>query len=145
MVYLTRKEHFNAAHRLYNPQWSEEKNAEVFGACANPYYHGHNFELEVTVKGRPNPETGCVIDLKELSQIIRREVTDKLDHRNLNLEIDFLKNKIPSCEVLIIEIWKILDKALKNTNTSARLHSLVLHETSRNIVSYFGEEIEKYA
>jgi len=93
MIYVSRKEHFNAAHQLYNPGWSKEKNIEVFGPCANENWHGHNFDLIVTVKGNPDPETGFVVDLKKLSTTIRRDVIDKLDHKNLNVDVDFMKGK----------------------------------------------------
>lgn len=138
MVYVSRKEHFNAAHKLYNPAWSEEKNREVFGACANENWHGHNFDLIVTVKGIPDPETGFVIDLKKLSSLIRSEVIEKLDHKNINLDVDFMKGKFASCEVLVMEIWKILASAVKNMAYSAELHSVRLYETPRNYVEYFG-------
>ena len=100
MIYVTRKEHFNAAHRVYNPNWTEEKNLEVFGKCAHQHWHGHNFELHVTVKGTVNPDTGFVIDLKKLKDIIRDSVIEKLDHRNLNLDVDFLEGKMASTENL---------------------------------------------
>jgi 6-pyruvoyltetrahydropterin/6-carboxytetrahydropterin synthase len=138
MVYICRKEHFNAAHKLYNPSWSKERNAEVFGPCANENWHGHNFELVVTVKGIPNPETGFVMDLKQLSKLIKSEVTDKLDHKNLNLDVDFLSGKMPSCEVIIMEIWKILAPKVESM-ADAKLHALRLHETHNNFVEYFGE------
>lgn len=138
MVYVCRKEHFNAAHKLYNPNWSKEKNSEVFGPCANENWHGHNFELIVTVKGRPDPDTGFVIDLKKLSKLIRCEVTDKMDHKNLNLDVDFLTGKMPSCENIVIEIWKILDRKISEIS-QARLHSIRLYETINNFVEYFGE------
>ena len=98
MLYLTRKEHFNAAHRLFNPRWSEEKNDAIFGKCANKYFHGHNYDLFVTVKGKPDPDTGLIVNAKDLSAIIRKVVVDKLDHKNLNLEVDFLKDLMPSTE-----------------------------------------------
>ena len=138
MIYVNRIEHFNAAHRLFNPAWSEEKNKEVFGPCANANWHGHNFELIVTVKGEPNADTGFVIDLKLLSDIIKKDVIDQVDHKNLNLDVDFMRGKMASCEVLIMEIWKILDRALQSV-TEARLHQLRLYETPRNFVDYFGE------
>lgn len=139
MVYVSRKEHFNAAHKLYNPSWSVERNREVFGPCANENWHGHNFELIVTVKGTPDPDTGFVVDLKKLSTMIRRKVIEKLDHKNLNLDVDFMKDKLASCENLIIEIWKILEKHLPGVTSSGKLHSLRLYETPRNYVEYFGE------
>lgn len=139
MVYVSRKEHFNAAHKLYNPNWSEEKNVEVFGPCANANWHGHNFELITTVKGLPDPETGFVVDLKQLSTLIREEVVDKLDHKNLNVDVDFMLGKMASCENLIIEIWKILAPKVDEITPQGQLHSLKLYETPRNYVEYFGE------
>jgi 6-pyruvoyltetrahydropterin/6-carboxytetrahydropterin synthase len=138
MVFVTRKEHFNAAHRLYNPNWSEEKNYEVFGRCANVNWHGHNFELIVTVSGQPDPETGFVIDLKVLGDIIKAEIIDKVDHKNLNLDVDFMKDKIASCEIFIIEIWKILAPIIKERASNAKLHYLKLVETNKNYVEYYG-------
>lgn len=139
MVYVSRKEHFNAAHKLYNPAWTREKNLEVFGPCANENWHGHNFELIVTVRGNPDPDTGFVIDLKKLSLLIQREVTDKLDHKNLNLDVDFMHNKLASCENLIVEIWKILAPQISTISKYGTLFSLRLYETPRNYVEYFGE------
>ena len=139
MLYVSRKEHFNAAHKLYNPNWSKEKNVEVFGPCANENWHGHNFELIVTVKGQPDPETGFVVDLKKLSVMIRSEVVEKLDHKNLNLDVDFMQDKLASCENLIIEIWRILNEHLPSITSMGKLHSLRLYETPRNYVDYFGE------
>ena len=139
MVLVSRKEHFNAAHKLYNPMWSKEKNFEVFGPCANENGHGHNFDLIVSVKGKPDPETGFVIDLKKLSLLIRSEVIDKLDHKNLNLDVDFMKDKLASCETLIIEIWKILEPKISVISKFGELHALRLYETPRNYVEYFGE------
>lgn len=144
MVYINRIEHFNAAHRLYNPAWSEERNKEVFGTCANVNWHGHNFELVVTVKGTPDPDTGFVMDLKLLGDIVKREVIEKVDHKNLNLDVDFMQGKLASCEVFIVEIWKILERALASVateapRTTARLHQLRLYETPKNFVDYFGE------
>ena len=140
MVYISRKEHFNAAHKLYNPAWSEEKNAEIFGPCANANWHGHNFELIVTLKGKPDPDTGFVVDLKKLSTLIRKEVIDKLDHKNLNLDVDFMKDKLASCENLIVEIWRILNAEIPHITSTGKLYSLRLYETPRNYVEYFGEE-----
>jgi 6-pyruvoyltetrahydropterin/6-carboxytetrahydropterin synthase len=139
MIYVSRKEHFNAAHKLYNPGWSKEKNAEVFGPCANENWHGHNFDLIVTIKGLADPESGFVVDLKKLSTLIKAEVIEKLDHKNLNLDVDFMQGKLASCENLIVEIWKILDKHLPAITSNGRLHSLRLYETPRNYVEYFGE------
>lgn len=138
MVYVSRKEHFNAAHKLYNPKWSEEKNIEVFGPCANSNWHGHNFELIVTVKGDPDPETGFVVDLKKLSLLIKSDITDKVDHKNLNLDVDFMMGKMASCENLVMEFWKILEPKVKNLGSKCVLYSLKLYETPRNYVEYFG-------
>ena len=139
MIYVTRKEHFNAAHRLYNPNWSDEQNEAVFGPCANRNYHGHNFELIVTVKGTPHPDTGFVIDLKTLGDLMKREVVDKVDHRNLNLDVDFMARKLASCENFVIEIWKILAPAIEQVAPHARLHYIKLIETPKNFVEYYGE------
>lgn len=138
MVYVCRREHFNAAHKLFNPKWTKEKNEEVFGPCANENWHGHNFELIVTVKGKPDPETGFVIDLKVLSRIIKKEIIEKLDHKNLNLDVDFLRDKMPSCEVIIMEIWNILQPKIAQVS-EAHLHHIKLYETRNNFVEYFGE------
>ncbi len=135
MVYITRIEHFNAAHKLFNPAWSREKNEAIFGKCANENWHGHNFELYVTVKGIPDEETGFVFDAKKLSAIIKEQVTEKLDHKNLNVEVDFLKDKICSIENLVIGIWNIL---LPHLAGQVTLHSLKLYETPRIFVEYFG-------
>ncbi|AWL09208.1 6-carboxytetrahydropterin synthase [Aquirufa nivalisilvae] len=139
MVYVIRKEHFNAAHRLYNPNWSEEKNDEVFGPCANKNWHGHNFELIVTVKGNPDPETGFVFDLKELGKLIKKEIIDKVDHKNLNMDVDFMSGKLASCENLVMEFWKILAPKIQSASTSAQLHKIHLVETNKNSVEYYGE------
>lgn len=139
MIYVSRKEHFNAAHKLFNPKWSKEKNEEVFGACANEYWHGHNFELIVTVKGKPDPDTGFVVDLKKLGDLIKRKITNKVDHKNLNMDVDFMKDKLPSCENLIVEFWKILETELPTITDTAKLHYLKLIETPKNFVEYYGE------
>ncbi|MFT3981925.1 MAG: 6-carboxytetrahydropterin synthase [Ferruginibacter sp.] len=136
MVYITRIEHFNAAHKLYNPNWTREKNDEVFGKCANENWHGHNFELYVTIKGKPDPDTGFVFDAKRLSKIIKEHVTEKLDHKNLNVDVDFMKDKLCSIENLIMAIWQQLAPHLP---TSVQLHRLKLHETDRIYAEYFGD------
>lgn len=140
MIYVTRKEHFNAAHRLYNPNWSDEKNQEVFGPCANINFHGHNFELIVTVKGKPDPETGFVIDLKVLGDLIKQHVIEKVDHKNLNLDVDFMQGKMASCEIFVMEIWNILAPIITEKSPTARLHYIKLIETPKNFVEYYGEE-----
>ena len=138
MVYVSRKEHFNAAHKLYNPNWSEEKNRKVFGPCANTNWHGHNFELITTVKGLPDPDTGFVVDLKQLSTLIRKEVIGRLDHKNLNLDVDFMQGKMASCEILIMEIWKILAPGIERISKTGKLYELKLYETPHNFVKYLG-------
>ncbi len=139
MIYVSRKEHFNAAHKLANPNWSREKNEQVFGPCANENWHGHNFELIVTVKGVPDPETGFVIDLKKLSVLIKEHVIEKVDHKNLNIDVDFMKGKMASTETLAMEIWKILASKIETASQTAKLHCVKLYETPRNFVEYFGE------
>lgn len=136
MIYVTRKEHFNAAHKLYREDWSQEKNDEVFGRCANANWHGHNYDLFVTVKGEINHETGFVIDLKDLKSIVIKYVTDKLDHKNLNMDVDFMKGKMASTEILAIEIWKQLAPHIEERG--AKLHCIKLYETASNFVEYFG-------
>ena len=138
-AYITRKEHFNAAHRLYNSDWSEEKNQDVFGPCANKNWHGHNFELFVTVVGIPDKETGFVLDFKKLGQLIKEDVIDKLVHKNLNLDVDFLQGKMATCEVVAIEIWKILSSKIPALSSNCRLHCIKLVETPGNYVEYYGE------
>ncbi|MEY2917921.1 MAG: hypothetical protein RIS73_1635 [Bacteroidota bacterium] len=135
MVYITRIEHFNAAHKLFNPNWSREKNEEVFGKCANENWHGHNFELYVTLKGEPDPETGFVYDVKRLSIIVKEHVIDKLDHKNLNVDVDFMAGKLCSIENLVIGIWNQLEPHLPQ---GVQLHCLKLYETSRIFVEYYG-------
>ena len=136
ILYLTRREHFNAAHKLYNPAWSKEKNDEVFGKCANENWHGHNFELFVTVNGSPSPETGFIFDAKILSKIINTYVIDILDHRNLNVDVPFMQGKMCSIENLIYEIWLQLEPHMPE---GVKLHGLKLVETARIYVEYFGE------
>ncbi|MEJ8758281.1 6-carboxytetrahydropterin synthase [Pontibacter sp. H259] len=138
MIYVSRLEHFNAAHKLHNPNWSLAKNKEVFGPCANTNWHGHNYELIVTVKGKPEADTGFVIDLKKLSTLIRTHIIDKVDHKNLNLDVPFMEGKLASTENLIIEFWNILAPQIEKIS-NAKLHSLKLYETPRNYVEYFGE------
>jgi 6-pyruvoyltetrahydropterin/6-carboxytetrahydropterin synthase len=135
MVYVTRRETFSAAHRLYNPSYNDKKNLEVFGKCSNPEWHGHNYVLEVTVAGEPDEKTGFVIDLKILKKIINENILEKVDHKNLNTETDFLKDVIPSAE----NIAKAIFNELKNKLPSGKLFSVKLFETEKNIVEYRGE------
>jgi 6-pyruvoyltetrahydropterin/6-carboxytetrahydropterin synthase len=136
MVYLTRIEHFNAAHRLYNPAWSPEQNETVFGKCANQNWHGHNYELYVTVKGLPNPGTGFLYDVKKLSVIIRDKVIEKIDHRNLNIDVDFMQGKMCSTENLAVGIWNEL---VPHLPSEIKLHCIKLYETASIYVEYYGE------
>jgi 6-pyruvoyltetrahydropterin/6-carboxytetrahydropterin synthase len=133
-VSVCRKAHFNAAHRLYNPNWSFEQNQKTFGKCNNPSYHGHNYNLEVWVKGEINPETGYVIDIKDLKAIIKSEIEDRFDHKNLNLDTLEFKNLNPTAENIVVVIWQLL-KAKLNPKLELRV---VLYETERNVVEYTG-------
>lgn len=135
MIFLTRHEHFNAAHKLYNPSWTEEKNNEVFGKCANANWHGHNYELMVTIKGEVDKETGFLMDAKKLSEILQLYVCDKLDHRNLNMDVDFMHGKLASTENLAMAIWGQIEPQLP---TNVKLHCVKLYETPRICVEYFG-------
>jgi 6-pyruvoyltetrahydropterin/6-carboxytetrahydropterin synthase len=136
MVYLTRVEHFNAAHKLYNPAWSKEQNDAVFGKCANENWHGHNYELFVTIKGKPDPGTGFLFDAKQLSQLVNQYVIDQLDHKNLNVDVPFMQGKMCSSENLVVAIWQQLQPHLPK---QVQLHSIKLYETPRIFVEYFGE------
>jgi len=136
MVYLTRVESFNAAHKLSNPDWTEEENKAVFGKCSNKNWHGHNYELHVTIKGEPKAETGYIFNAKTLGQIIKDEVTEKLDHMNLNMDVDFMKGKMTSAENLAIGIWNQLFEKIKEKD--AELYSIRLYETPKIYVEYFG-------
>ncbi|UYZ59425.1 6-pyruvoyl trahydropterin synthase family protein [Hymenobacter latericus] len=138
MIYLSRQEHFNAAHKLYNPNWSEERNKEVFGPCANTNWHGHNYDLIVTVKGQPDSETGFVVDLKALSVLIREHIVRHVDHKNLNLDVPFMAGKLASTENLAIAFWEILQRELPSITRTAQLHCVKIYETPRNFVEYYG-------
>lgn len=134
-VYVTRKVHFNAAHRLHNPDKSDAWNRETFGKCNNPNWHGHNYELEVTVAGEPDPETGFVVDLSDLKEVLHNRILDEVDHKNLNEEVEFMKDIIPSTENFAVAIWNELQDALP----TGELHCVRLYETPRNFVEYRGE------
>jgi len=136
MVYLTRVEHFNAAHRLYNENWSEEKNREVFGKCANANWHGHNYELHLTIKGDPHPETGFIFNAKTLGDLIKEVIVERVDHRNLNMDVDFMKGKLTSAENFAIGIWNELKPYIEKEG--AQMHCVKLLETPRIYVEYFG-------
>lgn len=133
-VAVTRRLHFSAAHRVHNPAMSDEENRRTFGKCNNPNWHGHNYILDVSVKGGLDERTGYVIDLSRIKEIVTSEVIDKVDHRNLNLEVDFLRDTIPTTENLVVSIWRVLEPALK----PAKLSKLVLWETVNNYVEYDG-------
>lgn len=136
MIYITRRERFNAAHKLFREEWSDEKNLAVFGKCANPNWHGHNYELFVTVKGEINPETGYVFDLKTLKDIVRKHVIDKLDHKNVNLDVDFMLGKMASTEIICVEIFNQLEPHIKDAGVI--LYKVKLMETENNYVEYYG-------
>jgi len=138
MIYITRKEHFNAAHRLFRKEWSDEKNLQVFGKCSNPNWHGHNYMLLVTVKGNVNPETGFLMNIKDLSEIINQYIIDKVDHKNLNIEVDFMKNIIPSVENIAVAIWNQIEKPI--SEKGAILYAIKLQETENNSVEYYGNK-----
>ncbi|MEE3037510.1 MAG: 6-carboxytetrahydropterin synthase [Bacteroidota bacterium] len=137
MIYLTSRECFSSAHILWNKKWAEQKNLEVFGKCANKNWHGHNFELFVTVKGEPKIDTGFVIDLKDLSSVLKKKVIDKLDHKNINLDVDFMHGKMASTEILAMAIWKEIESDI--ISLGAQLHCVKLKETENNFVEYFGK------
>jgi len=137
MVYITRKERFNAAHRLFRPELSDEENLRIFGKCSNPNWHGHNYTLMVTVRGEINPYTGYVVDLKELSHLINTKIISKVDHRNINLEVDFMSGKLASTENIAKAIFQELSPGIMALG--AALHSVKLEETENNSAEYFGE------
>jgi len=136
MVFITRRERFSAAHRLYNPEWTDDKNASHYGGCANPNWHGHNYELWVTVKGEIKPEIGYLVDLKLLGSLIREHITSKLDHKNINLEVDFMKGRMVSTENLAIAVWKELEPYIKTIDVD--LHCVKIQETENNFVEFYG-------
>ena len=135
-MYLTRVEHFNAAHKLYNASWSSEENKEVFGKCANENWHGHNYELHVTIKGVPHPETGFIYNAKTLGELIKDVIVEKVDHRNLNLDVDFMKGKFTSAENFAMGIWNELKPHIEKSDV--KLHAVKLIETPKIYVEYFG-------
>ena len=139
MIYITRKLEFCASHRLYNPDYSDEKNAEVFGLCNNPNGHGHNYVMEVTVCGEVHPETGMVLDLKALKKLVNEEIILKVDHKNLNVDVPFLKDVIPTAENLAIHFWEALESRLE----SGQLYEIKLYESERNFVIYRGKSHER--
>jgi 6-pyruvoyltetrahydropterin/6-carboxytetrahydropterin synthase len=137
VLFVTRRAHFNAAHKLFNPKFSKEENEELFGKCANENWHGHNFDLYVTIKGIPSADTGFVMDLKRLKVIIENEVVIHLDHKNLNVDVPFLKGVLPSVENMAIAIWERLTPHLPE---NVKLHKIHLIETINNSVEYYGPD-----
>jgi len=135
-IYITRRETFNAAHKLWREEWSDEKNLEVFGKCSNHNWHGHNFQLFVTVKGIPNPETGFVINLKTLSKILKEKVIEEIDHKNLNLDVPFLKGIMASTENIAIAIWDLIEEDIRESG--GELAKIKIIETENNFVDYYG-------
>ena len=135
MIHLTRKEHFCASHVLSNPKFSEKENFEIYGKCANPHGHGHNYEIEVTVAGEPDKDTGMILDLKKLSEIIEKEIIDKVDHKHLNIDVGFLKGVLPTAENLAMVFWKILKPKIE----AGKLYSIKVSETTNNFAEYRGE------
>jgi 6-pyruvoyltetrahydropterin/6-carboxytetrahydropterin synthase len=136
MVYIIRREHFSAAHRLFMPENSDEENFRIYGKCSNPNWHGHNYTLFVTVKGEVDPKTGLIIHLRHVSQLIEDKILKKVDHRNLNLEVDFLQGKVPTSENVAIGIWNELEPEIKNLGGT--LHCVRLEQSENNIIEYFG-------
>ena len=136
MIYITRKESFCAAHRVSREDWTAEKNKEVFGKCSNPNWHGHNYTLWVTVKGEINSETGFVANLTDISRIIQTKILDQVDHKNLDLDVTFMKGKMSSTEILTVEVWNQLVEPINALG--CQLHCVKLQETEKNFVEYFG-------
>ena len=136
MIYLTRRERFCAAHRMFRPDWSDDKNREVFGKCSNPNWHGHNYILWVTIKGEPSGENGFVLNMNSLKEIILDKVISKLDHKNINIEVDFMKGKIATTENLALSIWNELKTPVEKEG--AQLHCIKIEETENNTVEYYG-------
>ena len=138
MIFITRKHEFSAGHRLFNPDFSDEKYKATFGLCNNPNGHGHNYVLEVTLSGEVCNDTGMVFDLKELKKLTQREIIDKVDHKNLNVDVDYLKGIIPTAENLAIKFWELLEPKIPK----GRLHEIKLYESERNYVAYRGSICE---
>lgn len=137
IAYITRRERFNAAHRLHNPELSDEENLRVYGKCSHPNWHGHNFDLFVTIKGEVDKKIGFVANLNNISKLIKELIIEKLDHRNINLDVDFMKGKIASTENLAIAIWDELKNPIEMLDV--KLHCIKIQETENNWVEYFGE------
>jgi 6-pyruvoyltetrahydropterin/6-carboxytetrahydropterin synthase len=134
MVYVTRRAQFSAAHRLHNPELTDDENVRIYDKCNNPSGHGHNYDLEVTVAGEPDPETGMVIDLKVLKRLLNDHVIEKLDHKHLNHDVDFMRDVIPTAENIAIKIWERLEPHI----VQGKLYSVKLYESHNNFVDYRG-------
>jgi 6-pyruvoyltetrahydropterin/6-carboxytetrahydropterin synthase len=135
MIYITRKVHFSASHRLFNPEFDDDKNDEIFGICNNPMGHGHNYDLEVTVCGEVPNDTGMVIDLKKLKEIVENEIVNKVDHKHLNYDVDFMRGVIPTAENITLKFWEILKEKIPEGS----LYEIKLYESANNFVTYRGE------
>jgi 6-pyruvoyltetrahydropterin/6-carboxytetrahydropterin synthase len=138
MVFVTRQLKFSSAHRLYNPEYTFDKNEDIYDKCNNYHGHGHNYTLEVTVAGKPDPQTGYVIDLKKLKKIMNDEVVSKVDHKHLNFDVEFLRGIIPTVENLVYVFWQILEPKI----TDGKLYKIKLYETDTSYVEYYGEDFE---
>jgi 6-pyruvoyltetrahydropterin/6-carboxytetrahydropterin synthase len=138
MIYLTRRERFSAAHRMYRPDWTDEENLKMFGKCSNPNWHGHNYILWVTIKGEPSSEHGFVMNINTLKQIILNKVINKIDHKNINLDVDFMKDKIATTESLAVAIWNELKSPIEKEG--AFLYCVKIEETENNSIEYYGQE-----
>lgn len=138
MIYVTRRERFSSAHRMYREEWPDDKNLKMFGKCSNPNWHGHNYELFVTVKGDPSKELGFFINITTLKQIIKDKIIDKIDHKNLNIEVDFMKGKIATTENLTVAIWNELKPEIEKEGGT--LHCIKITETENNYIEYYGQE-----
>ena len=136
MIYLTRRERFCAAHRMYRPDWTDEKNSEIFGKCSNPLWHGHNYVLYVTIKGEMSEEKGFVMNMNILKKIIQTRIINKIDHSNMNLEVDFMKGLIATTENLAVAIWNELKPYIEKEG--AMLHCVKIEETENNSIEYYG-------
>lgn len=137
MITIIRREHFSAAHRLFLPGLSDEENFEIFGKCSNPNWHGHNYILYVTISGEVDPATGLIIHLRHVSKLIDEKILKKIDHKNLNLEVDFLHGKVPTSENIAIGIWNELKDDIQRLG--GKLHRIRLEQSENNIIEYFGE------
>lgn len=136
MIYITRREQFSSAHKLSRDDWSSEKNLQTFGKCANPNWHGHNYQLFITVRGEQNRQTSFVANLTDVSNIIKEKVISKLDHKNINLDVDFMQGKLATTETLAVEIWKQIESPIRILG--CELHAVKIQETENNYVEYFG-------